>query len=97
MRFGIGMKRGAQPVRGTGEHGADHTLEEVGRAVLGDTRERIRQIEGEGTEEAQASEPLAEDEHFSRPVSRRNVIVTRSLSGPTSSTIGVARGMRGAM
>ena len=44
MRFGIGMKRGAQPVRGTGEHVADHTLEEVGQQFRV-TRERIRQIE----------------------------------------------------
>jgi RNA polymerase primary sigma factor len=46
MRFGIGigMKRCAQPVRGTGEHDADHTLEEVGQQ-FSVTRERIRQIE----------------------------------------------------
>jgi DNA-directed RNA polymerase sigma subunit (sigma70/sigma32) len=44
MRFGIGMKRCAQPVRGTGKHGAGRTLEEVGQQ-FSVTRERIRQIE----------------------------------------------------
>ena len=44
MRFGIGMMRDAQLVRGTGEHRADLTLEEVGQQ-FSVTRERIRQIE----------------------------------------------------
>jgi hypothetical protein len=45
--FGIGMN-------------TDHTLEEVGQQ-FSVTRERIRQIEGEGFAEAEASEPVAED------------------------------------
>jgi RNA polymerase primary sigma factor len=43
-RFGIGLMHRAQLVRGTSEHGADHTLEEVGQQ-FSVTRKRIRQIE----------------------------------------------------
>jgi RNA polymerase primary sigma factor len=44
MRYRIGMMLHSEAVRGTGEHGADHTLEEVGQQ-FSVTRERIRQIE----------------------------------------------------
>ena len=44
MRFRVGMMLHARQCRGTGEHGADHTLEEVGQQ-FSVTRERIRQIE----------------------------------------------------
>ena len=63
MRFGIGMKRCAQPVRGTGEHDRRSHARGSRPAVQRDARTHPAD-RSEGAAQAQAPEPQPEDAEF---------------------------------
>ena len=67
LRFGI-------------DDGHTRTLEEVGKE-FNVTRERIRQIESQGAEKAETSEPLEEAQGFPQLTSHFNQYFGRSHSG----------------
>jgi RNA polymerase primary sigma factor len=80
IRFGIGMNK-------------DHTLEEVGHQ-FSVTRERIRQIEAQGAEEAEAPEPVKESQKLPRQLRRRGAETPRMTGAHavcTEDIIGVDR------